>query len=246
MSWHTGEMVGFDLETTGTNPETDRIVTAAVVRVHVSRGTVRRVTWLADPGVDIPAEATAVHGVSTEHARQYGEPVAQVVRELAGKLRAAWRRNVPVVAFNAAFDLTLLDRELRRHTGHGLGTPGPVVDPLVIDRAVDRYRPGSRKLTAACVHYRIPLSAEQAHTSAGDALAATRLAWRLAEQFPPITVGLDELQTRQADWHRQWAADFETWLREKKTRDGATPGEIAAVAIDRTWPLRPHIPEAAA
>ena len=47
------QLVGFDLETTSADPRTARIVTAAVVP---ARG--QALTWLADPGVPIPAEAT--------------------------------------------------------------------------------------------------------------------------------------------------------------------------------------------
>jgi len=84
MSWHTDPMVAFDLETTGVDPETARIVTATIVRIHGAEVTSRE--WLVNPGVDIPAGATAIHGVTTEHARASGgfPPVAaaQIFAEL--------------------------------------------------------------------------------------------------------------------------------------------------------------------
>jgi len=67
MAWHEDLLVGFDLETTGTDPRQARIVTAAVTEVKGGEP-VRHRAWLANPGVPIPAETTAIHGVSTEQA----------------------------------------------------------------------------------------------------------------------------------------------------------------------------------
>jgi len=58
-------LVFFDCETTGTNPETDRLVEVALIRfepgpLHAREGQPAR--FLVNPGVPIPAEATAVHG----------------------------------------------------------------------------------------------------------------------------------------------------------------------------------------
>jgi len=49
------------------------------------------------------------------------------------------------VAFNGSYDLTVLDRELGRHLSSDLTVTGPVVDPHIIDRALDRRR-GKRTL----------------------------------------------------------------------------------------------------
>lgn len=70
--WHRAPMMAFDLETTGTSPATDRIVTAAVLHIHPAEGRVERHEWLLNPGVAIPEEATAVHGVTTEQALAHG------------------------------------------------------------------------------------------------------------------------------------------------------------------------------
>ncbi|NED09569.1 3'-5' exonuclease, partial [Streptomyces sp. SID6648] len=59
MSWISGPLVAFDLETTGTDIETDRIVTAAVVTVDADERPPEARTWLLDPGVTIPRQASA-------------------------------------------------------------------------------------------------------------------------------------------------------------------------------------------
>ncbi|WP_037908263.1 3'-5' exonuclease [Actinacidiphila yeochonensis] len=231
MAWHEELLVGFDLETTGTDPRQSRIVTAAVTEVKAGEP-VRHREWLADPGVPIPAEAVAIHGVSTERAAGQGRPAAEVVAEIADALRGYWAAGVPVVVYNAPFDLTLLDEELARYALPRLTAPGapagPVIDPLVIDRALDRYRRGKRTLEAACAVYGVVL--DGAHEAGADALAAVRVARALALRFPEAGgADLWELQERQRTWYAVWAEDFQGWLRRK--------GQADAV-VDPTWPMR--------
>src|SRR5690625_8025100 len=70
--WHTGTLVGFDLETTGRNPHTARIVTASIVLLDPEGNLRANVEWLVDPEVEIPAVAAAVHRVTPQHARAQG------------------------------------------------------------------------------------------------------------------------------------------------------------------------------
>ncbi|MGQ4517226.1 exonuclease domain-containing protein [Streptomyces sp. DW26H14] len=227
MTWHGGPLAGFDLETTGTEPLEARIVTAAVVEAAGGE-VVRGRTWLADPGVLIPAQASAVHGISSERAAAEGRPVREVAAEVADALRDAWARGVPVVAYNAPFDLTLLSAELRRHGLPPLGPLGPVIDPYTIDRAVDRYRKGKRTLEAVCGEYGVVL--DGAHQAAADALAAVRVATAIAARHAAVAaLSAQELHGRQIAWYAAWAEDFEGFLRRKGNADAA---------VDRDWPLR--------
>jgi DNA polymerase III subunit epsilon len=233
MRWHDGPMVAFDTETTGIDPTEARIVTACVA--HVAAGSAPRVrSWIANPGIPIPPEATAVHGITDERARAEGADPADVADEVARELIDAWRSGHPVVAMNFAYDGTVLDHELRRHGLPSLDDrlddiPMLVVDPLVIDRALDRFRPGKKRLSELCEVYRVPL--DDAHDACADALAAARVAWRMAERFPDdLQRDLVSLQSLQATWHRAWAESFEEWMR----------GNVdPATAIDRVWPMRP-------
>lgn len=94
MAWHQGRLVAFDVESTGVNPEHDRIVTAAVSVVGAGQPSVHR-AWLLDPGVEIPAEATAVHGITTERARAEGRPAAEAIEEMTAMLAAQTCRVCP-------------------------------------------------------------------------------------------------------------------------------------------------------
>ena len=236
MAWHTERLLGFDLETTGTDPARARIVTGAVVAIGGGRPPARR-EWLADPGVLIPPDATAVHGISDEQAAT-GQPAAQVADAIADVLTAAWRTGVPVVAYNAAFDLSLLAAELHRHglpsLRERLGRdPAPVIDPYTIDRAVDRRRRGRRTLTAVCAEYGIGLG--RAHEAAADALAAARLARAIAGRYREIAeLAAADLHARQIAWAARRAADVQAHLRRQ--------GDRTAV-VDGHWPLRdPALP----
>ena len=232
MGWHRELLIGFDLETTGTDPREARIVTAAVIEVRAGEPMGRR-EWLADPGVPIPEDAVAVHGISNERAAAEGRPADRVADALADVLTSYWKAGVPVVAYNATFDLTLLSAELRRHGLPSLrerlgADPAPVIDPYTIDRWVDRYRRGKRNLEAVCAEYGVVL--DSAHDAMADALAAARLAGAIAARHPKIaSLGPADLHRRQIEWYARWAADFQAFLRDK--------GDATAL-VDGAWPLR--------
>src|SRR5699024_6021130 len=136
-------------------------------------------TWLVDPGIEIPASAADVHGISTEHARAHGTPAATAVPQIIAALGEAFEAGLPLVVFNAAYDLTLVAAAARRHDLPPVtAMPGwrraCIIDPLVLDRGVDRYRRGKRTLQVMAEHYRV--QARDAHSAGGDAVAACDLA----------------------------------------------------------------------
>ena len=234
MSWHTGRLCGFDLETTGVDVETDRIVTACVVQCG-GNAPVQSATWLADPGIEIPEEAAKVHGITTEQARAEGRPAVEVVEQVTAALAQISRDGIPIVAMNAAFDLTMLDREAIRYGLPQLfGICEPlVIDPRVLDKKVDRYRRGGRTLTDLCSTYRVKL--DGAHTADADAIAACRVAWRIAQQHPSIeATALEDLHEQQVGWAREQAEGLADYFRR-------TPGkESWADGVRTEWPLIPH------
>ncbi len=225
-AWHKGPMLVFDTETTGVDVNADRIVTATVASI-VPGQPVAAITWLINPLIPIPAGATAVHGITDHQAQAEGEFPAKAIAQIADNLGRAAGEGIPVVAFNAAFDFSMLDRECRRH---GVPMPTPfVIDPFVIDKVMDKWRKGSRTLTATCEHYKVALNG--AHDATEDALAAGRVAWRMAERWPrELQIPLDDLHTKQACWRDAWAVEFQEYLRTKK-------GETEAV-VNGEWPVQ--------
>lgn len=262
MSWWHGRMCAFDLETTSPDPEEARIVTAAVAFVGGGQPTAPW-TRVVNPGVEIPQEAIDVHGVTNERARAEGIETTRVLMEISQLLGTAWARGWPVVIFNAPYDLTVLDRELRRHDGPGID-PLPedfyVVDPLVLDKHLDRYRPkrvASHNLEDTCRVRGATL--DGAHDASFDAVAAARLAWVIAEkgrvirrtrndeerrEFVELTQewehvrhGLPALQEYQRRLYKTDAERFQAYIAAGDPQKGVPPQPDRVITTD--WPIVP-------
>lgn len=131
-----------DFETTGTNPAQDRIVQWGLVRRDPD-GTTALFEGLVNPGVPIPAEATAVHGITAEMVRD-AEPTKVALARLLGELRGC-----DLAGYNLfGFDLPLLQAELARH-----GMPTALGDRRVVDVMQVYFRQQPRTLAAAVKHY---------------------------------------------------------------------------------------------
>lgn len=202
----------FDLETTGIDVETSRIVSAHVGVIGADGESIERTDWLADPGIDIPVQASAVHGITTEWARAEGRSAPEVVGEIVAAVRSLLGRGLAVTIYNAPYDLTLLNREALRHGIAPLMSPSPIVDPLVMDKAVDRYRKGKRTLEVVAQLYGAELL--DAHDAGADAIAAGRVAQAIARQYPQLVgSGAAELHLLQVGWCRDQAASFQEYRR---------------------------------
>jgi DNA polymerase-3 subunit epsilon len=242
MSWNRGRLVAFDVETTGVDPTTARIVTASVLVIPEDREQVAVHEWMIDPGVPIPDEAAAVHGVTTEKARADGVQPREALPGIVTELTA--HNGAPLVVFNAAYDLTVLLYEWWRHFGSALEFEVPVVDPLVIDRHVDKYRPGKRTLQVMCENYGFSLDDEDAHTSSGDALAAARLAWKIAQCYEEVgSADLWVLHDLQKLWYREQSLGFARYLRgiadDKVSPEEASGLRERADGVNIFWPCQP-------
>jgi DNA polymerase-3 subunit epsilon len=227
MSWHLdGPLAAYDLESTGVDPDTARIVTAFVGVV-----TPDAASWsldlLVNPGVPIPKEASDIHGITDEEAQRNGMPPTDATAKITDGLCRAWQEGAPVIGHNVAYDMTVLDRELGRHWNRNLEIRGPVIDTMVLDKHVDPYRKGKRTLTAVTEHYGVKLGG--AHDAAEDAVAAARVAWVIAHRFPEIAgMSLPELHEAQVGWAGEQAASLQAYFRRTK------PDAV----VDGSWPVR--------
>ncbi|MCI7305806.1 MULTISPECIES: exonuclease domain-containing protein [Trueperella] len=185
--WTTLPRAGFDTETTGVDVMKDRLVTAAIV--IQGGGREERYTWLADPGVPIPQSAAAIHGITTERAQAEGRPAVEVLSEVADMLARHMAAGNPVVAYNASYDFTLLESELARHGLPTLaerlgGEVRPVIDPYFLDRHVDRYRKGKRRLENLAEYYGV--APETFHDAEGDVLMTLRVLDKILAKYPAL------------------------------------------------------------
>lgn len=230
-TWVDAQWFGFDTETTGVSPTDDRIVTASIVTSEsgAKGGSLVSRDWLADPGVAIPERATAIHGISTEYARANGRPPKDVLNEVNEALEGQLRAGQIVVVFNAGYDLPLLEADSKRHgvlpLAERLTSVAPVIDPLVLDRAMDRYRKGKRTLGDLCAFYGVP-PIGTAHTADADAAMTLRLLEKMLEKYPALAEkDGGEITEFQRGAHAAWAENFESFLRSRG-RDSH---------ISRTW-----------
>lgn len=224
-SWTELPRATFDLETTGIDPKTARIVTASLVLVSPDGEVLRAGEWLADPGVEIPEQASAIHGITTEYAREHGKPAQQVAYEVAMALGGLFADGVPVIAFNAAYDFSVLHFELARY-GYPPLTCYPVLDPLVINKHVHKFKRGKRTLEVLASEYSVEL--ENAHTSKDDALAAERLLTAMSFEYEEIEQPATALHEQQITWAAEQAAELQDYFnRIGKQAD-----------VSGAWPVR--------
>jgi len=227
---------GFDTETTGVDVKTARIVTASVVAHDGERVTDSR-SWLIDPGVEIPPEASDIHGITTEVARAKGADAKESIDSLAAILAQEAGRGIPVVAFNLAFDWSILHYECLRYglptVEERIGGTPLLIDPYVIDKELDKYRRGTRKLQPTAELYGVELT--NWHDAEADALAAVLLTRKLFARFPHLeTLTPKTLTARQAKWRRDQAASLQAYFRNPaKSGDKYNPDAV----VDGGWPL---------
>lgn len=195
-------MTGLDFESTDKDPETAHIVSGAVSTIRPGEPPVT-FHQMCDPGIEIPAEAAAIHGITTERARAEGGDRRRLIETITELLALSISAGVPIVGMNLSYDLTLLDRERRRldlsplEDAIGLNELGPVVDIYVIDKYVNQYRPGSRKLAALSEHYGVTL--DGAHDASHDTLAACRVAYKMMRRAHGNRRALWSIYSKQVD-----------------------------------------------
>lgn len=215
LPWWDGPLASFDLETTGVDPTTARILEVAL-HLDVPGEPVRRlVDTLVDPGPDvaIPPGAVAVHGITHERLRAAAAPPAtDVLPRLHAALSDLGRAGTPIVIYNARYDWPLLAAELGRLEPPLQLVDCHLVDPLVLDRHCDRYRPGKRTLAAACRVYGVVL--EDAHQAGADCTAAVAVARAIGRRYPEVgALGLDALHRLQIQAHAAWRDELNAYLQ---------------------------------
>lgn len=217
----------FDTETTGIDTHHSRIVSATLAVLGESGEVLERYDWLLNPGVEIPDAAVRVHGITTEIARSSGIDALVGIQQISERCAEMFERGLPLVVYNAPYDLTLLREEQRRHGVSGID-PVPVLDPLIIDKQVDRYRKGKRTLIATAQHYGVELG--NAHDAGEDAIASGRVLQKIAMKYrTTLPAELEQLHAQQVAWARAQAESFQEYMR--RARD---PHFVA----DGDWPVR--------
>jgi DNA polymerase-3 subunit epsilon len=218
----------FDTETTGLDLKKARIVTATVVELdETGNVVVDRDEWLADPGIEIPEVASNVHGITTAIAREKGRDYREVVSEILDALRDCFSRGIPVVAYNAPYDFTILYHQAIELGLEPISDPMPVIDPLVLDKQFDKYRKGPRRLEVTAEFYKVKL--EDAHNSKADAIAAGRVGQAVLAKFASaLPDNIVDLHNAQSIWADEQEKSFTEYL--------VSVGKNAKASFG--WPLK--------
>jgi DNA polymerase-3 subunit epsilon len=227
--WTEGLFPSLDFETTGIDNKTARIVTVSAATLAPDNEIVHEYGAIVNPGVDIPEEASLIHGVTTERAQAEGRDPREVLVEIYNWLADVYAAGLPLVIYNAMYDFPLFFHEMDRHNleyDHALKTI-PILDPLVMDRALDRYRKGKRKLTNVAAHYRVDLT--QAHEARADSIAAALVLRGMIKSYPNLRKqSLGEMQGLQQKWEREYA----TRMNQYFTRENID----MKFDTERVWP----------
>ncbi len=192
-AWADCVVAFIDVETTGRDPQVDRLVEVAVI---LGRGgeVFERKSWLVNPGMPIPEESSAVHGIRDPDVAD-APPFKAVLPEILAAVGGA----IPA-AYNATFDKSFLLSELAR-----AGAPAELppafrrevewLDPLVFAREI--YKDDqSRALTDMAE--RLGIRLERAHRATDDAEAALLVLYALAkdQRLPRTYAALLQEQRR--------------------------------------------------
>jgi len=203
--WQEIDIALLDVETTGRDASVDRVVEVGIV-VGRNGDVVARYNWLIHPGMPIPAEVTAIHGITDEMVKEKPR-----FEDVAAEIAAALKGCVPS-AYNALFDRAFMMGEFARAKVNTTGIPALTretdwIDPLVWARDI-QHDEKSRSL--GDVAARLGVKLENAHRASDDAEAALRVMYALGKdpRVPQAYGALVQEQRRigqaQQDQRRMW------------------------------------------
>lgn len=189
-------IASLDLETTGTDPSAARVVEVGVVRLDVD-GTRSERCWRVNPGVLVPPEASAVHGITDADVRDC-PPFANVAAEIATVLHGC-----DVVVYNGrAYDLPLLRAEYGR-----AGVAYPLDGARVVDAYV-LYRERERHTLSNAVRLYCGREHTGAHGAIADATATLEVFARQLMRYPDLAaMDLDALDRESGGRREDWASE---------------------------------------
>lgn len=189
----TKPIVFFDLETTGINIATDRIVEISILKIFPN-GTQESKTWLVNPEIEIPPHVVAVHGITNE--KVVTEPT---FKELANKVNEMIG-DADLAGFNSTrFDIPLLAEEMLR-----AGIDFDMENRKSVDVQVIFHKKEPRNLSAGYKFY-CGKDLEGAHSAEADTNATYEILKAQLDKYDDIENSVEALsefstQTKRADF----------------------------------------------
>lgn len=178
----------FDLETTGIDIGTDRIVEISIFKVFPN-GNKESKTWLVNPTIPIPYETTLVHGITNEKVAN--EPTfTQLAAQIYNMIKDS-----DLAGFNSdRFDIPLLAEELLR-----AGVDFDMKNRVSVDIQTIFHKMEERTLSAACKFY-TGNALENAHSAEADTMATYEILKAQLDRYPDLQndmKALSEFTTRK-------------------------------------------------
>lgn len=216
-------LVFFDLETTGLDFKTDRIVELALIKMTPHGDVLERVRRF-NPEMPIPPEATAVHGITDADVADE-EPFCRRAKGLADILEGC-----DLGGFNIRrYDIPMLMAEFKR-----CGVPFSLEGRRVIDVQNIFHREEPRDLSAAARFY-LGREHEEAHTALGDIRTSAAVLAAQFERYTHVPRDLDGLHAYCEEFQpvrtalTQWFSTVEDGRRFRRGKHaGKTLDEVAA------------------
>ncbi len=223
----TRPLAFFDLETTGLNTTSDRIVELALIKMAPNGDVLERVRRV-NPGIPIPPETTAIHGITDADVAEE-PPFSSIARSLAEILT-----DCDLGGFNIRrFDVPMLLAEFKR-----AGVPFSVEGRRLIDAQVIFHRQEPRDLSAAARFY-LGREHREAHSALGDIRTTAAVLTSQLERYPDIPRELgglhaycDEVAPLRTEMDRWFTRKDDTLIFRRGKHRGQSLQAVAAEAPD--------------
>ncbi|QEN06228.1 3'-5' exonuclease [Thiospirochaeta perfilievii] len=151
------EIVVFDLETTGLNPKSERIIEIGALKIRDNE-IVDRLSMLVNPGIPVPFYSTKVNGITTDM-------LIGCISDIEGvKQFIEFSKNCIIVAHNISFDIGFINSYLERANT-------PILENMLVDtvRLARKAFPGEKKYSLGIIASRLNIDVLNAHRAEDDA-----------------------------------------------------------------------------
>jgi len=190
----------FDLETTGVNLSTDRIIEVAIIKI-LPDGTRQVKRKLLNPGIPIPPETTAIHGITDEMVKD-----APSFKQCGNELKQ-FIENCDMGGYNSnRFDIPILMEEFLR-----AGMEVDLSNCRMVDVQHIFYKMEPRTLTAAYKYY-CDKELVDAHSAEADVNATIDVFLSQIKRYPQMGDTLDSIlaiigEDKVVDYARRFIFD---------------------------------------